>query len=175
MTNELSDYEFNVRVVAGQNSITYKMAGIAASIIPFYLREVEKKLVKEIELRRVADSKHLGAVGDKLILNVQCLKVITVGQDSQFGPSYLHRLVDSAGNLVIWFSSNSYNNLKPGVQYTVKATVKKHDVRDGVNQTVVTRLTTISAEELQDMELKAARKAAREAKKTAKTSESNPT
>jgi hypothetical protein len=159
-----SDYEHNLYVATVQESVTGKLTGICASLIPYYLREVERQVVREAELRRTADSKHLGTVGERLLLNVQCAKVITVGEQSLYGPSYLHKLITAEGDAVIWFSSQALNNLTPGKTYSVKASVKKHDIRDNVKQTVVTRLSVLTDEEVTKERAKVQRRAARQAK-----------
>lgn len=59
--------------------------------------------------------------------------------ESHFGISYLHKMIDSAGNIFKWFSSNK--QLEVGKTYQMKATVKKHDEFQGVKETLVTRCT----------------------------------
>lgn len=45
---------------------------------------------------------------------------------------------ENTGNNLVWFASNNpeFNN---GDRYKLKGTVKTHNVRDGKNQTVLTR------------------------------------
>lgn len=84
-----------------------------------------------------------------------------------YGPSYLHKLHDAAGNALVWFSSDSANNIAPGRTVWVKASVKKHE--EGAAQTTLTRLTEVSDEDAAAELVKAERKAARTAAKAQKT------
>jgi len=88
-------------------------------------------------------------------------KVFTVGEFSQWGPSFLHKMVTPEGNLVIWFASSEAEKLTPGQKYDVKATVKKHETRDDIKQTTVNRVTVVTAEEVAEAAAKATRKETR--------------
>lgn len=159
----LSDYEHNLRVATAIASVDGKLAGIVASLITYYLREVERTVVRE---QQRATSRHLGAVKDRLILEVTVARILVVGEMSAYGPSYLHRMVTATGDVVVWFAS-SKGEMAEGKTYFVKATVKKHDTRDGVAQTVVSRVDVITAEQAEAEAVKAQRKADRAARRAA--------
>ncbi|TXH40512.1 MAG: hypothetical protein E6Q97_39470 [Desulfurellales bacterium] len=159
----LNDYEHNLRVATAIASVDGKLAGIVASLITYYLREVERTVVRE---QQRATSRHLGAVKDRLILEVTVARIIVVGEMSAYGPSYLHRMVTATGDVVVWFASNK-GDMAEGKTYHVKATVKKHDTRDGVAQTVVSRVDVITAEQAEAEAVKAQRKAQRAAARAA--------
>lgn len=163
-----NDYQHNLYVACTQSSIDHKLAGITASLIAYYLREVENKVLKEAEAKRIGDSQFIGQVGNKVALEVQVTKVITVGENSQWGPSYLHRMFTTGGNVVIWFSSQSDNNLVAGQTYWVKGTVKKHEDRQGVKQTTLIRLAVTTEEAVKAETEKAVAKAVRAAARAAK-------
>jgi len=156
-----SDYEHNLYVATIQETVNARLSGIAASLIPYYLREVERRVIRDAELRRVQDSKHIGEIGKRYYLNVEVAKVFTVGEFSQWGPSFLHKMVTPEGNLVIWFASSEAEKLTPGQKYDVKATVKKHETRDDIKQTTVNRVTVVTAEEVAEAAAKATRKETR--------------
>lgn len=158
-----SDYEHNLYVATVQATVDYRLTGIVASLVPYYLREVERQVIRENEMAQAKNSEYIGTVGEKVVLTVTCAKIITC--ETQFGTSFLHRLITLEGCVVVWFSSNAENNLKPGVTTLIKATVKKHDIRQNVKQTVVTRLVTTTQEEVDAEAAKAVKKAARAAKK----------
>jgi hypothetical protein len=155
----LNDYEFNLHVISKQTLLTWKMSGIAASLISYYLREVERRVLREAELRRVADSKHIGNPGDKVMLNVQVAKVMVVGEMNRFGPSHMHKMITDTGDLVIWFASESAERLKPGQVCTIGATVKNHGEYKGTKQTVVTRVVAMTPEAVELWKAKEAKKA----------------
>jgi hypothetical protein len=130
---QLSDYEHNLRVIALGGFVTARLAGLAASILPWYDRE----LAKARELSRTAESKHLGTVGLREVFEALTL-VRVMHFDTDFGTLHLHRFEDAAGNVLVWKTSSE--SWEPGRVYTVKATVKKHDDYRGTAQTVITRV-----------------------------------
>lgn len=155
-----SDYEHNLVVSCSQVGIEHKLAGIAASAVSCYLKAMEADRLRSIELARVGDSKHVGTIGTRDIFEAQCVKKIEL--ETQFGRSVLHRFVDASGNALVWFASSG--ELETGNHYVFKATPGKHDIRDGVKQTVLKRLTVLEPEEATKERAKAARKAAKAAK-----------
>lgn len=152
-----SDYEHNLYVATLQATVNGRLSGITASLVPYYLKEVEKQVIREAELRQVKNSQHFGAAGERLVMQVQVAKIIPHTND--WGTTYIHKLFTVDGNLVIWFNRNNSGNLVTGQEYAVKATVTKHDIRDGVKQTMVNRLVVLTAEEVEKEKKKAARKA----------------
>lgn len=80
-------------------------------------------------------SKHIGAVGDKLELEVTHIR--TGGYDTQFGYTYVHSFKDADGNILVWKTAAC-----SGFESTtlrLKGTVKDHDEYNGVKQTILTR------------------------------------
>jgi hypothetical protein len=67
--------------------------------------------------------------------------VLTIGKvlsfDGEWGTTYINLMKDEAGNVVIGKGTKSYG--EAGTTVKVKATVVKHDTRDGVQQTFVNR------------------------------------
>lgn len=82
-----------------------------------------------------AGSQHVGTVGkrEKFALTIEWIK----GFDSAFGTTYIHGLRDAGGNIVIYKGSKVLGD--KGQQILVLATVKAHDEREGVKQTVISR------------------------------------
>lgn len=163
---EGNDYLYNLWVACNQSTVTAKLAGIAGSLISHYIKEVERATLHELETRRTADSKHVGTVGERRFFKVTTLKVITV--DGQFGTTCIHKMVDADGNLLVWFATGSADNLETGKEVWLKATVKKHDTRDGKLQTVINRAEVWPEELVKAEQEKLAKKAAKAAAKLAK-------
>lgn len=159
------DYLHNLWVASRQEYTGSKLAGIVASLIPHYNKEVERQVLREAEAKQLGASTFVGALGDRPILTATILKVITVGQLSEWGPSLLHKAVTSDGNAVSWFQQEG--GLTVGETVEVKGTVKKHEVRDGVEVTTLNRVVVLTAEAVAAERAKAAKKAARAAKKAA--------
>lgn len=135
-----NDYEANLRAAARQSHAADRTIGILASTIAGYQRHLER--ARETE-QNAATSHHLGTVGQRLELAVECIGAFNhVGV---YGMTRITKLRDAAGNVLVWFSS-ARDELQPGRRYIGRGTVKKHDTRDDVAQTVVTRCTFRPAE-----------------------------
>ena len=130
------DYLHNVRTIALRGMTNVKFAGVAASIIRAYQRVLADERRAERTRQVAATSRHFGTVGERAVFTLTVEKVITL--DGQFGTTYLHKFTDPQGNVAVWFSSSE--KLDEGETVTVKATVKRHDQREGVAQTILTRV-----------------------------------
>ena len=127
-----SDYLRNIAAVAARADMLRHQAGLAASIIPMYLRDEKKKR----EDAKPVKSQHVGVLGERSAFqNLTCTKVIE--QHHERGVTHLHKFLDPLENVISWFSSNT--KLQEGLTYNLMATVKKHDVFKGVPQTTISR------------------------------------
>jgi hypothetical protein len=159
------DFLYNLFVAAKQDAVTAKLAGIAAYLIPFYQREIEREVLRSAERESLAGSKYIGAVKDRPILQVRILSVRPVGQDSEFGTSLLHKALTSDGDVVVWFDRSDRDALEVGSEQWIKGTVKAHKEFDGVKQTTLNRVDLLTAELALVYRADAEKKAARAAKK----------
>jgi hypothetical protein len=124
-------YMDNIRVLVKQDIVRVQHMGLIASSVITAQRELAPKEEKP-------ESNFVGEVkerlrGLKLILN----KVIFLGH-GQFGPSYLHLMSDSSGNVFSWITGNKIEETD-GTDIVIDGTVKEHKLYNGVNQTVLTR------------------------------------
>lgn len=132
-----SDYERNIRLLAREGAIPFGKEGLAASIVGVYLSQKASRA----ESAQIRKSTHIGQVGKRE--NLGTFKVVSTRFfESFFGRQVsvktLVRLVNDAGQIVIWWASSAIT-LEEGVQVNVKATVKAHDEYNGTPQTVITR------------------------------------
>lgn len=165
VTKPLSDYEWNLVVALSQETVDHKLAGIAASLIPYFIRDVERKTLREIEMKKVGDSKFFGEVGVRVKgLVVTLLRERTT--EGQFGTTFIYKFVTADGNACTWFSSGNAG-LKVGQEYMIDAGVKAHKEYNGVKETTLTRCTVYTEEGRRQAEEKAAKRAAKAAKKAA--------
>jgi hypothetical protein len=81
-----------------------------------------------------AASAFVGAVGDRLDLTLTCQWVRSF--DTQFGTMTVHGFKDAAGNIVIYKGQSIADK---GETLTLKATVKAHEEREGIKQTIINR------------------------------------
>jgi hypothetical protein len=129
--------ENTIRDIVGKlvqyGSISDKqMAFVATLLAKIPAREADKAA------RAAANSgsQHIGTVGkrEKFALQIEWIKTYDT---NGFGTLYIHGLRDGAGNIVIYKGSKALG--EKGQQILVLATVKAHDERDGVKQTVINR------------------------------------
>jgi len=91
---------------------------------------------REIErTNAAATSHHVGSVGDRIEFVAKKTECIT-SWETMYGHTFLYKFTDESGNVYVWFASGAIHE-RNGI--TVRGTVKKHDERDGIKQTVLTR------------------------------------
>ena len=91
-------------------------------------------------------SEYVGEVGARMTFKVKSCDLLT-SWDTQYGTTWLYKMTDHSGNVLMWFASAPLSVVVNGhylgsnlVKVTeVKATVKAHNERDGVKQTILTR------------------------------------
>lgn len=83
-----------------------------------------------------AASAFVGNVGDKIEVTVTVERIIVL-PDNGFGQSYINLLRDQAGNLLVYRGLSDIG--QKGETVKLKATIKEHQIRDGVNQTIIQR------------------------------------
>lgn len=96
------------------------------------LAEREAKRAEE-KAELAANSAHIGSVGERRVFNLVVERSFTF--ETQFGETHINLCKDLAGNVVVYKGSHKWEQ---GL-LSVKATVKAHDVRDGVAQTIISR------------------------------------
>lgn len=164
-----NDYLWNILVVSHRENLSHREAGLAGSIIAAYLRHLEAEVKRAYERETTLDE-HFGTVGKRDVFTL----TVTGQRDmeSDYGSLTLYKFRDADGRTAALFSSASIvrtvdgettYGLNIGETVTVKASVKKHDVYNGLKQTMLTRLALYDAEAEA-----AAKKAAKAAKKLAK-------
>lgn len=145
-TEQPNDYMRNLATLGRAGVVHLKAIRIAASALQAHNRD----LARRRERAAVLSSEHVGVVGERLTLRVKLLSVWQ--RDSDFGVSHIHKFVTvDTGAVLTWFGSHElrtgtdpetgcYTHLKPGEEVWVKASVSKHDVYQGVKQTIVKRV-----------------------------------
>jgi len=84
-----------------------------------------------------ANSAHIGTVGERAVFELVVERSLQF--EGQYGSTFINICKDAAGNVVVYKGSNGWDK----GPITVKATVKAHDRRDGVAQTIIARPTVI--------------------------------
>ena len=131
-----SDYAHNMRVFLGAGYTKDKYFGYLVSVIGAFKRDAGSAVSADSR----ADNEFIGVVGDKITTNVVVNKVIVI--EGNYGRSYINIMTQAeTGNNLVWFASN--NLLNEGDNITLKGTIKALNVKDGKNQTQLTRCKVI--------------------------------
>jgi hypothetical protein len=130
-----SDYERNLSLIARQDRLDPKHAGILASAIAAYDRELGRRAEQTVTRSDVV-SAHVGTIGDRLTMEVTVLRVADV--DTDYGSLHIHTMRDASGNAIVWKTTSK--RLDVGWSGAIKGTVKKHSEYRGEQQTELSRV-----------------------------------
>lgn len=128
-----SDYLWNLRIACGQDAIDHRLLGIVCSAISAYQRDMGKIAAKKTE---ALVSQHQGTIGKRESFTLTLTRAVDYG--TMYGTVTFNIFKDSNGNVFVWKQSGA-GDLYEGKTYQIKATVKDHNERDGVKQTLITR------------------------------------
>ncbi len=137
--SKVGDLERNCIPLALSGYAKIKHIGRLAYMPIAYKRHLEKKArdeKRETErLEAAAASSYVGDVGQRITVKMATANLVT-SWESTYGMTFLYKFTDEQGNIYIWYASRGIET-RDGM--TLKATVKSHNERDGVKQTVITR------------------------------------
>jgi len=135
--NTDNEYLYNLSLLSRVIGINSRSLGILCSAVSAYDRETAKKQQNQ---NNYANSDFVGKVKDRICINVNVNRKNKISSD--FGTTIIHHMTDDHGNYLVWFCTSD-NDLDEGQSYNVKATIKKHDLYNGVKQTLVNRVSVI--------------------------------
>ena len=114
-----------------------------------YKRDLQKDAENRRRLaeaaKQQAASEFVGVPGDRgdFTLTLQFKRAF----GGEYGVRYLQKFVDADGNVIVWWGTNDVAaGTVVGNTYVFKATIKSHDVYEGVKQTTLTRATLVEGE-----------------------------
>lgn len=114
-------------------------AAVLALIERAEARVIERDRLRAEQAKADAErSGWIGAVGERRVFQISIRMIKELS--GMYGTSYLHVCHDADGNVVVYKGTSKLG--ERGDTVTVKATVKDHDVRDGVKQTKISRPKT---------------------------------
>lgn len=126
-----------VEAIQQWGSLSEKQEAAARTILAKAAQEKADKAAARVAANAVvaATSKHVGTVGDRkpMILTLER----RLSFDGTYGTTYVHLMKDRAGNVVV--HKGSWLSVDVGQTVPVKATIKAHETRDGVAQTIIAR------------------------------------
>ena len=100
-----------------------------------YLKRLEEEKERANRHEQEKASEYVGEIGQKLEIEINEGKLVT-SWETAYGYTYLYKFIGNDGNVYVWFASTVIS--KDGYR-KLKGTVKAHNERDGVKQTVLTR------------------------------------
>lgn len=160
------DYMYNLSLLSRAASVRSKEFGIAVSAINAYSREKERTIRRNARIESDKNSEFVGVVGERMIFE-NVLVVYTNTYESEFGVTHFYKM-KQGNNVLAYFASNDMGWEQGENVAPFKATVKKHETRDEIKQTMITRATVQPTSE-QVAAAKAAKKDAAELKRFLKT------
>lgn len=134
-----SEYMHNLHTIDENvnNAVPTRLFGYWCSLVATYQRAMDT-LREQAKKKRV--NEHVGEIKKRREFKVTLDKLRTF--ESQWGYVYLHTFLDEEGHTLVWFAS-SEQDFDYEKEYTIKATVKKHDDYKGWAQTAVTRVAEV--------------------------------
>lgn len=130
--DDASDLERNCITLALSGYTKRNHIGMLAYMPVGHRRKIERQAQQEAAGSR---SEYVGTVGQRITLKAATVALLS-SWDGYYGTTWLYKFVDESGNVFVWFASRPCTAEAGAV---IKATVKGHNEREGVKQTVVTR------------------------------------
>lgn len=130
-----NDYLYNLAQFGGVEEFTnFRRFGLLCSALQAYDRDLKKK---ELHKAVVKTSEFVGEVKERLrdlvLVQKSCFE-----RNGQWGVTYAYNFTDADGNVFMYWGTVDLE-VENGDEVTVDATVKKHEVYNGVKQTHLTR------------------------------------
>lgn len=125
-------YNHNLWALASVGLVSWRRIGLAASAWVAYHRVLEQQ--------QAPAGGHLGTVGKREVFSGQVVSVRSF--DNFYGVKHMVKIRCAGGAILVWWASSN-PGWDAGDLVTFKATVAKHEVYRGENQTVVKRAVAI--------------------------------
>ena len=121
------EYSHNMKIVLSGKYTNKKGIPYICSLIP---------MTSEKPQTTKNTSQFVGEPGKKHSCNVMVKKIIP--SESYYGLTYIIIMEDELNNTLVWFSSK-FLNINENQSYSLIGTIKSHNIRNEIHQTVVTR------------------------------------
>lgn len=143
----------NIKSIVQSGYCRVSDIGFMAYAPKAYADYVERQKQKQTRMEELeADrktSRYVGEVGERMTFKIKGFKFVTAWE-TQFGITHLYKFTTTDGNVLMWFASSAFGRWVDGgrdyKEYTAEevreivATVKSHNERDGVKQTIISRV-----------------------------------
>lgn len=146
LSNLLSDTQTLIRTTYCKASY-FGYIAYAPVAYSKYLEAQKRKAKWEAEHQAQMASEYVGEVGKRMTFEIAEFKLVT-SWETQYGMTHLYKFTDTNGNVLVWFASgylgewddDKQRYIVPENLTRIKATVKAHNERDGVKQTIINRV-----------------------------------
>jgi hypothetical protein len=132
------DYVTNLKAIVGADYVTSRNIGVLASAPQAWAKALHRTLIE----KSATISNWIGAEKDKVTFTATVNDIRYTASD--FGSMTLYTMQTPEGDVVKWFSSAGTLGDKPGVTFTLKATIKALEEFRGVKQTLITRAKIVA-------------------------------
>lgn len=134
-----SEFIHNVQVLLKDGYIEWQNIGFLCYLPEGYNKYIQKEIKKAGQKLVDEKSEYFGEIGKRYKdVNVYDIRILT-GWDTQFGFTYLYKIVLDNGNVLIWKSTNWYNDEDLLKVKKIDFSVKEHTEYKDMKQTNVTR------------------------------------
>lgn len=137
----VSDYEHNLFTACAAGFVTERRAGLVASALSYAERLLGERYGRQDNSRQAGKNEHIGRAGKRDTFRVTVHRKIE--REGDYGLTIIHIMSDDEGRDLVWFATANAARkaaLQEGETAEVKATVKRHNERDGRKQTIVNRV-----------------------------------
>lgn len=130
-----TDYGRNLRIILAGESVSGRNVGTLASLVKVYARKMQ------IEAERKANPPAKGFLGDikQRIRNISLQLTAVREIDGYYGTTTLFIGRTDDGHIVKWFATGTFTYDIGDTLNLEAATVKDHEIYEGLDQTVITR------------------------------------
>lgn len=146
-----TDYLGNVQAVLAHEWIEAQHFGIAASAVSARQKELGMIEARKAKEEAAKSSRWIGEEGQRLemVVTVNFKREIP----SDYGSKFLVSMATADGNTVKTFSSGAFGwDAEVGETYRIKGTVKEHELWNGSQETMMTRVAFVATEKIEQTE-----------------------
>jgi len=136
----LNDYMYSIHLLSQERTIRIKDFGFVASIIPAYVKMIERQIEAERKATKTKEqsiSDYVGTPGEKIQIELTYVKFFHY--DTMFGTIWIHKFEDNNGNIFVWKTSKALTDIKCSDNLKLKGSIKEHNEYKGEKQTILTR------------------------------------
>jgi len=155
----LNDYMYSIYLLSKEETIKPNKFGYVASIIPTYLRTIERQIEAEkkaTQQKEESISDYIGTPGEKI--QVELIYMNSFSYEFQYSAystqtNFIHKFLDNNGNIFVWKTAKSIKEIVNGKNFytkecidinighnlKLKGSIKEHNEYKGEKQTILTR------------------------------------